>query len=207
MATFPVLIGQGWSVTKTPIFQTRVQRAVSGRELRALDYPYPLWRFTLTFNYLPDATSPPSGSPGNTDLRNLMGFFMVCQGAYNTFTYWDPSDNTELGQGLGTGDGSTTVFQLQRGFGFGGVYFQEPITEPNAITAIYFNGVAQSPSIYSLGANGLITFTTAPGSGVDITADFNFYFLCRFVDDSADFEQFMSRISQLKKLSFISVRP
>jgi len=37
---FPSLPGLAWSVTKTPIFQTRIQRAVSGRESRALDYPY-----------------------------------------------------------------------------------------------------------------------------------------------------------------------
>ena len=42
---FPALPGLAWSVTKTPTFQTRIQRAVSGRELRALDYPYPLWQF------------------------------------------------------------------------------------------------------------------------------------------------------------------
>src|ERR1700691_742333 len=96
---FPSLIGQGWSVTKAPTFQTRVQRAVSGRELRALDYPYPLWQFTLTFNYLPDAGNPPTGTPGVTDLRAIMGFYMACQGAYGTFLYNDPSDTTELGQG------------------------------------------------------------------------------------------------------------
>ena len=39
---FPALPGLAWSVTKAPTFQTRIQRAVSGRELRALDYPYPL---------------------------------------------------------------------------------------------------------------------------------------------------------------------
>jgi len=44
---FPALPGLSWGVTKTPTFQTRIQRAVSGRELRALDYPYPLWQFAL----------------------------------------------------------------------------------------------------------------------------------------------------------------
>ena len=57
---FPTLVGQGWSVKKTPTWQTRIQRAVSGRELRVLDYPYPLWQFELTFEALGD--SPQSGS-------------------------------------------------------------------------------------------------------------------------------------------------
>ena len=51
---FPELPGLAWSVTKTPTFQTRIQRAVSGRELRALDYPFPLWQFTLVFAFLRD---------------------------------------------------------------------------------------------------------------------------------------------------------
>lgn len=53
-AIFPSLPGQGWSVTKSPRFATRIQRAVSGRELRALDQPYPLWTWTLTYPLLRD---------------------------------------------------------------------------------------------------------------------------------------------------------
>jgi hypothetical protein len=39
-----------------------------------------------------------------------------------------------------------------------------------------------------------------------ITADFSYWFRCHFVDDSYDFENFMYRLWQLKKLTFISVR-
>src|SRR6266853_1952480 len=35
-AIFPSLPGLAWSVTKAPRFATRIQRAVSGRELRTL---------------------------------------------------------------------------------------------------------------------------------------------------------------------------
>ena len=74
---FPTLPGLAWSVTKSPTFQTRIQRAASGRELRALDYPYPLWQFTLVFDMLRD-----NPAAGYDELRTLMGFFMLCQGAY-----------------------------------------------------------------------------------------------------------------------------
>ena len=53
-AIFPVLPGLAWSVTKAPRFQTRVQRAVSGRELRLLDQPYPVWSWTLSYSLLRD---------------------------------------------------------------------------------------------------------------------------------------------------------
>ena len=53
-AIFPALPGLAWSVTKAPRFQTRIQRAVSGRELRVLDQPWPVWTWTLTYALLRD---------------------------------------------------------------------------------------------------------------------------------------------------------
>ena len=86
--------------------------------------------------------------------------------------------------------------------------FVEPIVAPNLITAVYFDGVTQSPSSYTVDpGSGLLTFATPPSNGLVITADFSFWFRCRFVDDSYDFENFMYRLWQLKKLTFISVRP
>jgi hypothetical protein len=85
--------------------------------------------------------------------------------------------------------------------------FDEPIVAPNLITAVYFDGITQSPSGYSSDPiTGLLTFSTPPGTGLVITADFSYWFRCRFVGDSYDFENFMYRLWQLKKLTFISVR-
>ena len=101
VGVFPDLItwaGLEWSVIKTPTFQTRIQRAVSGRELRALDYPYPLWQFEVTYNFLRDPNDsrlilPQSIPAATSELRTLMGFCMLCQGAYGTFLFNDPTDN------------------------------------------------------------------------------------------------------------------
>jgi uncharacterized protein (TIGR02217 family) len=201
---FPTLPGLAWSVTKSPTFQTRIQRAASGRELRALDYPYPLWQFTLVFDLLRD-----NPTAGYDELRTLMGFFMLCRGAYGAFLFRDPSDDRVAGQQIGIGNASTTVFQLQRAMGatLPGGGFQEPIVAPNVVTAVYLDGITQSPASYSIDSTtGLITFETAPGSGLIITADFSYYFRCRFIDDSYAFENFMYQLWQLKKLTFISVR-
>ena len=201
---FPALPGLAWSVTKSPTFQTRIQRAASGRELRALDYPYPLWQFTLVFDFLRD-----NPAAGFDELRTLMGFFMLCQGAFGTFLFQDPSDDRVSGQQIGTGDTLRTVFQLQRTMGetLPGGGFLEPILAPNVVSAVYFNGIIQDPAGYGVDSmTGLVTFNTAPGSGLIITADYSYYFRCRFVDDSYAFENFMFRLWQLKKLTFISVR-
>jgi uncharacterized protein (TIGR02217 family) len=201
---FPALPGLAWSVIKAPIFQTRIQRAVSGRELRALDYPYPLWQFTLVFAVLRD-----NPAAGFDELRTLLGFYMSCQGAYGEFMFQDPSDYQVADQYLGTGNSSINIFQLQRTMGAalpsGG--FVEPIVAPNLVDAVYFDGVIQSPSGYSVDPDtGLLTFVIPPSTGLVITADFSYWFRCRFVDDSYDFENFMYRLWQLKKLTFISVR-
>jgi uncharacterized protein (TIGR02217 family) len=201
---FPTLPGLAWSVTKSPTFQTRIQRSASGRELRALDYPYPLWQFTLVFDFLRD-----NPAAGYDELRTLMGFYLLCQGAFGAFLFQDPSDDWVSGQQIGTGDALRTVFQLQRTMGnkLPGGGFAEPITAPNVVNAVYFNGIIQNPANYNVDPmTGLVTFNTAPGGGLIISVDYSYYFRCRFVDDSYAFENFMFQLWQLKKLTFISVR-
>jgi uncharacterized protein (TIGR02217 family) len=163
-----------------------------------------LWQFTLVFDFLRD-----NPAAGFDELRTLMGFFMLCQGAFGTFLFQDPSDDRVSGQQIGTGDTLRTVFQLQRTMGktLPGGGFLEPIVAPNVVKAVYFNGIVQNPTNYSVDPmTGLVKFNIAPGEGLSISADYSFYFRCRFVDDSYAFENFMFQLWQLKKLTFISVR-
>ena len=196
---FPALPGLAWSVTKSPTFQTRVQRAVSGRELRAFDYPFPLWQFTLVFDVLRDHPA-----AGYDELRTLMGFYMLCQGAFGTFLFQDPSDDRVTGQQIGTGDAATTFFQLQRTMGAAlpGGGFPEPIVAPNVVEAVYVDGILQDPAGYNVDPRtGLVTFSAAPRSGRIIAADYSYYFRCRFIEDSYAFENFMHQLWQVKKLT------
>jgi uncharacterized protein (TIGR02217 family) len=204
-AIFPVLPGLGWSVSKAPRFATRTQKAISGRELRIVDQVNPIWTFTLTYEILGDKhdTRGPGGlGAGFDELRTLAGFFLQQQGAFAPFLFDDPTDDSVTGQAIGTGNSSATVFQLVRNFGG----FSEPIVAPNTVSAIYFNGVLQSASGYTVDATtGLITFTTAPPSGQAITADFTYYFRVRFADDTAEFENFMYQLWSLKQVKLQSV--
>ena len=75
-AIFPALPGLGWSVTKSPRFAGRIQHAVSGREVRVLDQPYPIWTWTLTYSLLRDKwdTRGPGGlGVGYDELRTSPG--------------------------------------------------------------------------------------------------------------------------------------
>jgi uncharacterized protein (TIGR02217 family) len=204
-AIFPTLPGLGWSVTKAPRFAGRTQNAISGRELRVLDQVNPIWTWTLTYSLLRDrwdtraATGP---GVGYDELRTLAGFFLQQRGIFRPFLFDDPTDNTTADQALGTGDGVVRTFQLVRTMGG----FLEPITAPNAVRAIRFNGVRQEPSEYTVDSEaGLVTFATPPPAGYVVAADFTYRFRVRFVEDSAEFENFMYQLWQLKQIKLQSV--
>ena len=103
----------------------------------------------------------------------------------------------------------TTTFQLVRRMPAGaaaGLGFSEPIIAPSVISAVYLNGVSQpNPAAWTAGSNGLFSFVSAPALGVAITADFTYYFLVRFHDDNADFENFLWQLWTLKQIKLQSV--
>jgi hypothetical protein len=195
--SFPVLAGQGWSVHKRPTFSTRVASHVSGREVRQSLYAYTLYEFELTFDALSS-----DAAPGLGTLQNLMGLYLQCEGQYGTFLYTDPTDDAVSGQGIATGDGATTSFTFQRTLGG----FIEPVSWVSSVTNVYLNGVTQ-PSGWSLAQPNTLSFATAPASGAAITADFAYAFVCRFLDDQEDFEEFMSELWRVQSLKFRSVKP
>ncbi|HVC44847.1 MAG TPA: DUF2460 domain-containing protein [Candidatus Binataceae bacterium] len=193
---FPTLAGLGWSVKRTPVWKTRTQQAISGKETRLADWSYPAWRWELTFDFL-------RADPVAAEFQALAGFFNARQGAFGTFLYADADDNAVTGQTIATGDGATTAFQLVRAFGG----FIEPVLAPNVVSAVTLAGVAQAPSAYSVdAAMGLLTFTAAPASGAAVAADFSYYFRCRFAEDTLDFEKFMATLYRAQKLAFVSLK-
>ena len=204
-AIFPSLPGLGWSVVKSPRFATRIQRAVNGRESRALDQPNPIWSWTLTYPLLrdrSDARAPSGAAIGYDELRTLAGFFLQQQGALQPFLFDDPTDNAVTAQPLGVGDSSRTGFQLLRTMGG----FAEPVTAPNTVSAIYFDGILQPAADYTVdAATGLVTFAAPPPAGQIVAADFTYYFRVRFSDDTAEFENFMIQLWQARQIKLQSV--
>ncbi len=196
---FPVLPGQGWSVHKRPTFSTRVSSHVSGREVRRANYADALYEFEVTYDGL--ASSGFAGL-GASSLQTLLGFYLACGGQFGTFLYTDPTDSAVAGQPIGTGDGATTSFTMVRSIGG----FAEPVGWVTAVGNVYLAGKAQSSSAYTLTAPNTLTFTAAPAAGTAISADFNYAFVCRFLDDQEDFENVMSGLWQMQSLKFRSVR-
>lgn len=195
---FPFLIGQSFLQLKAPVWSTDVQTSVSGRERRRKLWSYPKWRFRIGYEVLSDA-------PSRLELQRLFAFFNAHGGAFKQFFYYDRYDHTITSQSIGTGNGVTTSFQLTRTMTIGGVAFTEPVRAISGIPTILINGVATSA--YTIGAYGLITFTTAPAAAAAITWTGNFFHLCRFEKDELSTAQMMQGLWSESGIDLITVKP
>lgn len=198
--SFPTLAGLGWSVHKQPKFSTIVASHVSGREVRDALYQNPIWQFELTFDALDSSNGSYPGIGANS-LQSLMGFFLEMQGQYGTFLYTDPTDSAVTNGAIAACDGTTTTFTFARFMGS----FLEPVGWVTSVSNVYLNGVNQASGWSLVNPNSLV-FTSAPGSGVAISASFAFAFQCRFDADDLDFEEFMQNLWTAKSVKFRSVR-
>jgi uncharacterized protein (TIGR02217 family) len=211
---FPTVRGLSWNITRTPSWETLVQRSSSGMEFRLQYWQYPLWKWELNFAYLKD--NPSDLPPGytQTDLAVIQGFFNMVAGQYGVFIFDDVNAGDTPGAGpwdsvtnqaVATGDGTTTTFQLLRSSGGFTDAIQAPYTSPEPI--VYLNGVAQTYGAnYAIDATGNIIFATAPGAGVAITWTGAYYWPCRFSEDEEDFDTQLHQLWTLKKISFVQVR-
>ncbi len=203
-ATFPTLASLGWNIVKQPMFLTKTQRSVSGKEYRAAFMQYPLWTFNLSFSLLRKGTL---NGTLYTEQEQLVGFFGARQGAFDSFLYDDPTDDTVTDQSFGTGNGVTTVFPLVRSYGAGGSTLTELVQNVNTITNIKVNGVTivqgSGAGKYLIDSVGNVTFGTVPAAAATITWSGSYYYRCRFREDTLDFNNFMSQLWELKKLSFV----
>jgi len=186
--TFPTFAGLSWPVGKQPQWSTRIQKAVSGKEVRAANMAYPLYNFTLVFEYLSLA-----------DVQNMLAFVMSVKGAWDNWLFVDQSDNTVLPTQIGIGNGGNTTFQLGR---LNGTTWEQ-IQNPTGTPVIMANGLIVSSSTYTISPTGQVVFNTPPASGVVISWSGNFAYRCRFDVDTTDLSQFMNQMFELKTLKFI----
>ena len=189
-ALFPTLPGIQWGVQKSPQFNTAIHRVVSGYEIRAARMQYPLWTFTLSYEFLRDGAY--------AELKTLLGFFLQRMGSFSAFCYSDPSDNTVVSQAFATGDGVTSSFALTRSYGG----FVEPVQNLNGTPQIVVGGTPLAPTDFSI-LDGVVMLATPPAAGAVLTWTGSFFYRVRFVNDHADFNQFMFELHELKQISFV----
>lgn len=117
-------------------------------------------------------------------LDALISFFRARRGRADGFRFKDWTDYQGIGQSLGTGTGAQTAFQLVKRYVSGSATEVRVIKKPVAGTvSVYLNGVLQGSGFSVATATGIVTFTVAPGSGVAVTADFEFDVPARFDTD------------------------
>lgn len=129
------------------------------------------------------------------DLHEVLEFFEARSGRLFGFRWKDWADHrsgpprrtvSAADQLIGVGDGSDTTFQLVKRYTSGGVEYIRDIRKPVSGTVL----VAVDGSPLSEGSGftvdyttGLITFASAPGLGLDITAGYHFDVPVRFDTD------------------------
>ena len=206
--TFPDLRGLSWEYTLTPTFSTGVQQATSGLEVRAAFWSAPLWKLSLSYEFLHD-DSLHVDQNGYSELQQLVGFFLARQGSFDSFLIdlaqltRKPLDSTVSGQPIGTGDGSTTSFQLVRNIGG----YLEQVQNPAGQSAtVYVAGVTKTQGTDYTISTGLVSFAVPPANGAAITADFQWLWRVRFAQDELEFGNFMYLLWECKKVELVEVR-
>lgn len=209
---FPVL-PVGFPTKLTPIMDTIVGQVKSLREMRGAQRTFPLWELELLFEELRDQTQNQTAyAPLATyvEYMTLVQTWLAMYGQTNVFAFDAPWDDSRLLQQIGFGDGSNYVFTAYRTWGAGAASLLEPVGMIDAITQIKVGGVVVPPTQYMFIRNKIYFQDSTgkiypPASGAAITVTFSFYYLCRFVSDSQQFEEFMKNRYTVPSLKFRSV--
>lgn len=195
-----LLPGLTWNRERTYLWATEIQEATSGKESRLRYRQYPRVRFQLKYDLLRDNLTP-------SEAKRLVGLFNALAGAYDTCLFTDPDFNSVTAESFGTGNGSTTAFQLVARYQVsGGPGTPELIQNFNGAPSLFDNGSPISGGSYTLGPTGIVTFGTPPVSGHALTWTGSFYYRVRFQEDELPLTQFMQSWWQSREVALISVK-
>jgi len=149
------------------------------------------------------------------DLATVVAFFEARSGRLYGFRWKDWGDYKSClpsqtpaatDQAIGTGDGTTTAFQLVKAYTSGSQTWMRMITKPVAGTVTVALGGAVQNTGWSVDTTtGLITFTTAPANGAAITAGFEFDVPVRFDTDQLDVTHDIERLGSITSIPLIQV--
>jgi uncharacterized protein (TIGR02217 family) len=199
---FPLALGRG--ATVTPGFSTAIVTTASGHEQRNADWASGRLRF--------DAGP---GVRSEADLQTLIAFFRARRGAARGFRFRDPYDfSSQAGAGavtagdqlLGMGDGRRTEFALIKRYGEEEDAELRRITRPVLGSVRVSLGGVPATSGWSLLEGGVVSFTIAPGAGVQVRAGFQFDVPVRFAEDSLEIDAALFAAGDAPSVPLIEVR-
>lgn len=167
-----------------PTRRTEIVSLASGFEERNTPWAHSRRRYNAGY-----------GVKSASDIEAVIAFFEARRGRLYGFRWRDPFDwkSSPLAldpavtdQPLGTGDGTTTAFQLKKRYDSGGVIYERDVKKPvSATVLVAIDGAPQSEGggFTVDAATGLVTFTTAPSNGAVLTAGYEFDTPVRFDTD------------------------
>lgn len=168
-----------------PSYKTSVTASVSGGESRNGHWSLAKREFDAAFQVRTQ-----------TDLDTIIKWFHACRGKLHSFRFKDWGDykscspNSSVSvtdQGIGTGDAVETIFQLVKSYTVGSQTQTLNITKPVSGTVlIAIDGVTKTETThYTIDySTGIVTFLTAPGNALSVTAGYEYDLECRFDTDS-----------------------
>lgn len=169
-----------------PTFNTSIIQLGNGSEARNANWSLPLYEYDIGYSI-----------KTRTQLMEVYELFLACRGALDGFRAKDVWDFSSASNGkaapaitdqlIGTGDGSTTAYQLVKSYTQGANSLSRTIKKPVSGTIlIQVNGVPKTEGVgYTVDlATGIITLTTPPTAGHEVKAGFQFDVPVRFKDDN-----------------------
>jgi uncharacterized protein (TIGR02217 family) len=201
---FPIT---AWDVTKSVMHKTTALESMTGREVRAVRWAYPHYQFKFVVNALRDQRSAMRNAaktaPYN-EFETLWAFAMQQYGMGLPFFFRDASDYRVSAQTIyASTPASVTDFQMVRTMNgrtepVGGIDTGSTIT-------VRIDGTPTTAYTANTPHDGWIRFTSAPGSGHAITADFSYYYKVRFLKDQLDLHTMLEDRWEAKVLEFRTV--
>lgn len=150
------------------------------------------------------------------DLATVVAFFEARNGRLRGFRFKDWSDYRSClpsqvpaatDQVIGTGDGTTSTFQLVKRYASGAQSWTRAITKPVIGTVqIALNGIPQASGWSVDPATGVINFAAAPGDSVAISAGFEFDVPVRFDSDALDVTLDIERLGSITSIPLLEIR-
>lgn len=180
--SFPT--NQSYGTSGGPGFSTKIIETASGAEHRVSLHSQPRHVYEAA-HYIQTVEA----------ARAVLDFYLARKGPAASFRFKDWGDFattatretytgtavTNTDETLEPGDGTTTQFQLRTSYADEGHGLTRTIVLPVATSVlIAFDGVAQTTGWTVNDTTGIVTFSTAPTNGVEITAGFEFEVMVRF---------------------------
>ncbi|WIY52463.1 DUF2460 domain-containing protein [Devosia sp. YIM 151766] len=150
------------------------------------------------------------------DLAAVKAFFEARNGRLHGFRWKDWADYKSClpsqgpaptDQVLGIGNGSATTFQLRKEYRSGFWSYWRTIRKPVAGSVVIAVNGAQRISGWSVDPpTGVVTFSSAPGSGQGVTAGFEFDVPVRFESDELDITLDFERLGSIPAIQLLEIK-